>query len=217
MWEVERLLSECKELPQILLMENVTQVHGKKNKQHFDKWCAFLESKGYHNYWQDLNAKHYGIPQNRNRCFMVSVLSDKKYEFPKPAALKKVLSDLLEPESDIDERFYNVSHSMIRALESGSVADVTNRRFSNAITTRQSRWSSAGMVCIGRPRYFTPLECFRLMGFADGDFYKAQQALNEKYYRGKIRSDSQLYKQAGNSIVVNVLENIFKNFIDILK
>ena len=50
LWEVERLLNECTELPQILLMENVTQVHGTKNKEHFDEWLAYLESKGYKNY-----------------------------------------------------------------------------------------------------------------------------------------------------------------------
>ena len=57
LWEVERLLNECEELPQVLLMENVTQVHGKKNMLDFQKWIDFLESKGYRNYWQDLNAK----------------------------------------------------------------------------------------------------------------------------------------------------------------
>ena len=47
LWEVERLLNECSELPQVLLMENVTQVHGKKNVEHFDEWIKFLESKGF--------------------------------------------------------------------------------------------------------------------------------------------------------------------------
>lgn len=73
LWEVERLLNECKELPQVLLMENVTEVHKKDNIKHFIKWIEFLESKGYSNYWKDLNAKDYGIPQSRNRCFMVSI------------------------------------------------------------------------------------------------------------------------------------------------
>lgn len=104
LWEVERLLNECTELPQILLMENVTQVHGTKNKEHFDEWLAFLESKGYRNYFQDLNAKNYGIPQNRNRCFMVSVLGDCTYEFPKEFPLQLRLKDLLE--KNVDEKFY---------------------------------------------------------------------------------------------------------------
>ena len=104
LWEVERLLNECTELPQILLMENVTQVHGKKNKEHFDQWISFLESKGYKNFWQDLNAKNFGIPQNRNRTFMVSVLGDYTYEFPKEFPLELRLKDMLETE--VDEKFY---------------------------------------------------------------------------------------------------------------
>lgn len=104
LWEVERLLNECEELPQILLMENVTQVHGTKNKAHFDEWIAFLESKGYRNYWKDLNAKNFGIPQNRNRCFMVSVLGDYTYEFPKEFPLTLRLKDMLE--KNVDEKFY---------------------------------------------------------------------------------------------------------------
>ena len=113
LWEVERLLNECTELPQILLMENVTQVHGSKNKEHFEEWIRFLESKGYSNYWKDLNAKNFGIPQNRNRTFMVSVLGDYIYEFPKEFPLELRLKDLLEPE--VDEKFYlsNVQMSKI--------------------------------------------------------------------------------------------------------
>lgn len=104
LWEVERLLNECSELPQVLLMENVTQVHGKKNKEHFDEWIAFLESKGYSNYWKDLNSKNFGIPQNRNRTFMVSVLGNYTYEFPKEFPLQLRLKHLLE--DSVDEKYY---------------------------------------------------------------------------------------------------------------
>lgn len=104
LWEVERLLNECDELPQVLLMENVPQVHSVKNKEHFDKWIAFLESKGYSNHWKDLNAKDYGVPQSRNRCYMVSILGDYSYEFPNPIPLDLRLGDLLEQE--VDEKYY---------------------------------------------------------------------------------------------------------------
>ena len=104
LWEVERLLDECTELPQVLLMENVPQVHGKKNINDFNKWIEFLESKGYSNYWKDLNAKDFGIPQSRNRCYMVSILGDYKYEFPTPIPLEKTLKDVLERE--VDEKYY---------------------------------------------------------------------------------------------------------------
>ena len=104
LWEVERLLNECDELPQVLLMENVPQVHSVKNKEHFDKWIEFLESKGYSNHWTDLNAKDYGIPQSRNRCYMVSILGDYSFEFPDPIPLELRLGDMLEQE--VDEKYY---------------------------------------------------------------------------------------------------------------
>ena len=112
LWEVERLLNECTELPQLLLMENVTQVHGKKNKEHFDEWIRFLEDKGYNNYWQDLNAKNFGIPQNRNRTFMVSVLGDYTYQFPQEFPLELRLKDMLE--DNVDEKFYLKSAALNR-------------------------------------------------------------------------------------------------------
>lgn len=106
LWEVERLLNETKNLPQVLLMENVPQVHAEKNLLDFENWLAFLRSKGYYNFWQDLNAKDFGIPQNRERCFCVSILSDDfiDYEFPEPQKLKLKMKDLLE--SDVDEKYY---------------------------------------------------------------------------------------------------------------
>jgi DNA (cytosine-5)-methyltransferase 1 len=119
LWEVERILEECEEnLPQILLMENVPQVAGKKNKEHFDKWIEFLESKGYTNKWCMLNAKEVGypepIPQNRNRCFMVSVLDPKQdIVFPEKVERKLVLKDLLE--SDVDEKYY-LSDNQIKSI-----------------------------------------------------------------------------------------------------
>lgn len=108
LWEVERILQELvddgTDLPQVLLMENVPQVHGKKNLADFEDWCKFLESIGYTNFWEDMNAKNYGVAQNRNRTFMVSVLGDVKYEFPKAIPLTRVMKDYLEDE--VAEKFY---------------------------------------------------------------------------------------------------------------
>ena len=107
LWEVERILTECYELgtmPQILLMENVPQVHGSDNVQDFNKWQLRLEELGYKNYFQDLLATDYGIPQTRNRCFMVSILGDYSYTFPKPIPLKLKLKDMLE--ENVDEKYY---------------------------------------------------------------------------------------------------------------
>lgn len=108
LWEVERILKELpkEELPDVLLMENVPMVHSEQNANDFMSWQDFLNSLGYFNFIQDLNAKDYGIPQNRERCFMVSILSDDfiSYEFPKPIKLEKVMKDFLEEE--VDEKYY---------------------------------------------------------------------------------------------------------------
>lgn len=120
LWEVERLLDEVEHLPDVLLMENVPQVHGKRNMDNFQQWINSLEWKGYKNYWQDLNAKDYGIPQNRNRCFMVSILSDRTYEFPKPIPLTETMQDRLE--EYVDEKYYVNSEraaELIRKIEYG--------------------------------------------------------------------------------------------------
>jgi len=104
LWEVERLLNEVEELPQVLLMENVPQVIGKKNITDFELWQKFLESKGYSNFVDVLNAKDYGVAQNRKRCFMVSLLGEWNYEFPQPIPLTKTMKDYLEDE--VDEKYY---------------------------------------------------------------------------------------------------------------
>lgn len=108
LWEVERILEELHEagkpLPQVLLMENVPQVMQSKNMHNFTAWQQFLEKLGYSSYAQTLNAKDFGVAQNRNRAFMVSVLGEYKYEFPDPIPLEKTMEDYLEPE--VDEKYY---------------------------------------------------------------------------------------------------------------
>lgn len=115
LWEVERLLNETEELPQCLLMENVSAVHGTKNMPDFQKWISFLESKGYSNYWQDLNAKDYGIAQNRDRCFMVSLLGNYTYTFPEPMELKNTIKDYLEDE--VEDKFYITNDKAKKLLD----------------------------------------------------------------------------------------------------
>lgn len=234
-------------LPQILLMENVPQVIGEKNLKDFREWQLFLEKLGYSSYFKLLNAKDYEIPQNRNRCFMVSILGDYYYGFPRKRKLKLRLKDFLEDE--VDEKYY-LSDKM-----KAYFTDMTNRngfvrgekfnphtldsKYAYTITTRAGSRETDNYVVVGglyhntspaftrkpldemartikcddssgiinyetlRIRKLTPKECWRLMGFTDEDFEKAR----------KVNSDTQLYKQAGNSIVVKVLERIFEEFI----
>ena len=103
LYECERIIRYCK--PKYLLLENVKNLVGKKNKPQFDEWLKFLEDLGYTNYWKVLNAKDYGVPQNRERVFVASVLGDHKpYSFPLPIKLDKSIKDILEDE--VDEKYY---------------------------------------------------------------------------------------------------------------
>lgn len=113
LWEVERILDECDELPQVLLMENVPNVIGRKNIGDFQLWRRKLETLGYSNFVEIVNSKDHEIPQNRNRAFMFSILGDWHYAFPKKKPLKLKLKDMLEDR--VDEKYY-VSDKAIRYI-----------------------------------------------------------------------------------------------------
>lgn len=104
------LLWECKKAieakrPKYLLMENVKALVSKKFISHFNDWLLYLESLGYSNFWKVLNAKDYGVPQNRERVFVVSILgNNEQYKFPNTFELTKRLKDVLEEE--VDEKYY---------------------------------------------------------------------------------------------------------------
>lgn len=94
--------------PKYMMLENVKALVSKKFKPLFLKWVAELESYGYANYWQVLNAKDYGVPQNRERVFLISIRKDVAegfhYSFPRPIELKKRIKDIIEPE--VDDKYY---------------------------------------------------------------------------------------------------------------
>ena len=121
LFEVGRLLEKAKEhgeLPRYLMMENVKGLLTKKFKPHFDRWLEYLDSLGYNNYAQVLNAKHYGVPQNRERIFVISIRKDidkNGYQFPAPfdngIRLKHVL------EESVEEHYYLREELQIKFLE----------------------------------------------------------------------------------------------------
>ena len=226
------LLYECEKIievkrPKYLLLENVKNLVGKNFKSQFEEWLSYLETLGYTNYWQILNAKDYGVPQSRERVFVISILGEhSSYKFPKAIPLEKVVRNILEDE--VEERYYVnkpfkfVNKGKIKAefltgnfdqgkrihgLDSyfqtlGAVERGTNNILVE--NEKQSIKQETKKTTDYRVRKLTSLECWRLMGFSDDDFNKAKSAGT---------SDSQLYKQAGNSIVVPVLEGIFRNLL----
>lgn len=122
LYEVQRLLTASAmddELPKYLILENVKNLVGKKFKADFDSWLEWLEEIGYNNYWQVINAKDCGIPQNRERVFVVSIRKDidEGFSFPHPIPLDTTMADFLEDE--VDEKFY-ISDTYIKYAEDSS-------------------------------------------------------------------------------------------------
>lgn len=319
MYKTLRIVEKLK--PKYVIWENVKNLISKKHRHNFDAYQKAMEELGYQNHYQILNAKDYGVPQNRERVFTVSIRNDLEdnFEFPAKQELTVKLKDILEPK--VDEKYYLSNKALSCFMSDGtgnyprrerflSNINRKNQNVGNAVTTRagsrptdnfvkeslskqvcdraifggfvkpndviEYSYSNARLkemnggkirtqnsscpdccstlkthsdklgVCVDNPvcvasrgrktingvfrqkleprkdgvsntlttvhkdnliatnyriRKLTPLECWRLMGFDDSDFYKAE----------KVSSQTQLYKQAGNSIVVNVLLAIFES------
>ena len=308
-FEALRIIEATK--PKIAIAENVKNLTGKKFKEQFELVLKSLEEAGYSNYWKVLNAKNYGIPQNRERVFIISIRKDidKGYEFPEPFPLQLRLKDMLDDE--VDKKYYLSDEQILTAGYFGNAVNpnlkdvydrkkaIINKQVSYTISTKPDRrigdcnyvtddrnemtaeeflkkkfgegqkilvreatkkgyaeaidntmdaetikqvgqlypnsgnpqsgriYSADGIsptmdTCSGgnrmpkglndlRIRKLTPKECWRLMGFDDEDFYKAEA----------VNSNTQLYKQAGNSIVVDVIvkiyEKLFEKYGDVIK
>ena len=343
MYETIRIVEKLK--PKYVIWENVKNILIKKHRHNFDAYLDTMKELGYTNYYQVLNAKDYGIPQNRERIFTVSILGNENYDFPKgdiqecevinplkdisgkswqfeqnvysensilrslkagggsgnipkviehfefppKQELKLKLKDMLEDE--VDEKYYiseEKSKQLINDLRNKEtlMLDICQygreghpREYNDICPTLSARdWKDPRLIQVGvlniksqdivkrvysasglsptltnmqggnrqpkviigstqkhaaistngivptlttamgqggghvpmhnydlRIRKLTPKECWRLMGFDDADFEKAE----------KVNSNTQLYKQAGNSIVVNVLEAILKNLLEV--
>lgn len=355
MYETIRIVDKLK--PKYVIWENVKNILSKKHRHNFESYISKLGDLGYKSYYQVLNAKDYGIPQNRERVFTISIRNDlsQTFEFPPKQELELKLKDLLETEVDEkyylpeetvnkllwhNERFKNTGYifkpktsedkiaSCVTSKSGGRATDnfikcigtldikgndqikrvyskegvsptltdmqggnrqpkilesskktFVERKYDNFISKKgyipemfnaynekeikdiaptqlvgcgDATSSAAVLICasrgrnpenpsdrtLGSPtrqrlevntkgvsntittvqkdnycilnhdpnfriRKLTPKECWRLMGFKDSDFEKAE----------KVNSNTQLYKQAGNSICIQVLESILKNLI----
>ena len=304
MYESIRIINKLK--PKYVVWENVKNLLSKKHKHNFDNYINKLDELGYNSYYQVLNAKDYGIPQNRERVYTISIRKDinnDNFKFPEKEELKLRLKDILEDE--VDKKYYLNDKQLLAIKNStymsaqrriqekdycdtlcardfkdpkcvriggifdteksrhqaGSIYDknglspsldtmqggyrqpmieeyentYVGKKYNDFVknkgyfpkmfnpynckeienvaptqTTQCGNTTSSATVLIDNKienvgitvRKLIPLECWRLMGFDDEDFYKAQNV---------GISNSQLYKQAGNSIVVKVLEKIFLN------
>lgn len=181
-------------------MENVPAVIGAKNIQHFAKWQEKLESLGYKNKWEVLNAKDYGIPQNRERCFMVSILGDYFYDFPKNIPLELRLKDMLEKE--VDEKYYlhcselkeKLCEELIEngMIEEGDVIrhSYTNDRLNNGVKN-MGRTESKDKLC---PTLDTRCDCLGITVKDEPKLMQVAQLTDKKYNEmaGRVYSDKGL-------------------------
>ena len=232
MWHTVEIVKNKR--PEYVIWENVPNVAtSKKHKHNFEKYLDDLEKLGYTNYWEILNSKDFDIPQNRRRVFVVSIRNDtnNNFKFPKGGELSSTIKNYLI--DDVKEKYY-----LSNEKTKGSSTNKNNNKLGNlnyynfkqedivyninsyAPTITASGANSNIKVIENQDnlntenpmfRKLTPFECFRLMGFKDNDYYKGKQALENTFYNGNDKSDTRMYKAAGNSIVVNVLVAIFKN------
>ena len=148
-FEALRIIEATK--PKIAIAENVKNLTGKKFKEQFELVLKSLEEAGYSNYWKVLNAKDYGIPQNRERVFIISIRKDidKGYEFPKPFPLQLRLKDMLEDK--VDEKYYLSDEQILTAGYFGNAVNpnlkdvydrkkaIINKQVSYTISTKPDR------------------------------------------------------------------------------
>lgn len=208
MWNSVEVIKRCK--PKVVIWENVKNVLSKNNIHNFEKHLDNLKNLGYTNHYKVLNSKDFGIPQNRKRIFVISILDNQiDFDFKNLKEIKmRNVFDYLE---NIKNEKYIIKGKMLEKVETHCNSNYKLkiiRECVNTISTKQDRSPNAGIVDLGEGRYrlLTEKECFRLMGFSDKD-YKLAESVN----KGKERfKNGKLYKQAGNSIVVDVLMAIFQ-------
>lgn len=126
LWECEKIIKAKR--PKYLLMENVKALVQKKFMPEFQRWIDTLKELGYDNYWKVLNAVDYGVAQNRERVFMVSILGEHQpYNFPAPFPLTKCVEDYMEPAEDIDESYF-ISQDRVTNKVLSDILDQPNVR-----------------------------------------------------------------------------------------
>jgi DNA (cytosine-5)-methyltransferase 1 len=207
MWETLNIIEQMGEWkPRIVIWENVKNVISKHMVHNFNKYLEKMESMGYTNSFEVLNAMDYGLPQKRERVFTVSCLNGEIFNFgllrkSKPAHI----SEYLEPNERVDDRYIITQPSMLRKIGNDGSAfsgrlEVINDHC-KTITTKQLRCPNSGIIDIGNGLYrlLTELECWRLQGYSDNDFKAASQ----------VNKSTALYAQAGNSIPVTIFESLF--------
>ena len=221
LFETIRIIKEMKEKPTWVIWENVRGVLDRNMRDSFFYYLKELEELGYQNKFEILNAMDFGVAQKRERIFVVSCLEGNTFSFEnlerrQAHSIKKIL------ETEVSKKYLVHQPSMLKLMDTNNDyrRDFKARvqiidDFAYTISTKQMRIPNAGLVDLGngKYRYLTERECFLLMGFSEEDFKRLREIYPEK----EKTTSSILYKQAGNSIVVQVLEAIFRELLGVDK
>ncbi len=225
LWEVERLIKQAakdKQLPKYLLMENVPAIFNVNHKPGLEKYLKRLEKLGYKNHRFTLNSKYFGVPQNRNRAFVLSELKQDKFTIPTDEG-KEITKRNIGSILNLDEKkIWKLPKGKVLNWEPkvnkaglamtkidgyttfGSEACAFSLdSISPTITATGARSRIKVITGKNELSMLTSKELWQLMGFTIADWKKAS--------KHNVVPEQYLVKQAGNSIVVQVLEEIFKN------
>lgn len=212
MWETIHIIQAMGEWrPKYVIWENVKNVLNSYNRRNFERYLREMELLGYKSAYAVLDARDFGLPQARERVFTVSTLEGQPFDFDD--LIRTPMRGIEEFLLDNEEvpRVYDVTQpSVYNAIGSTGIRRATViKDFAYTVTTRQDRTPAQVIDCgEGRYRYLTELECWRLMGYTDEDFWRARSA------QKKVgRYCMALYKQAGNSIPVPIFESLFRKMI----
>lgn len=220
LWEIERILNELAargKLPEYLLLENVKTIKAAKFREDLNQWLAFLSSMGYSNSECLIyNALDFGVPQDRERAFIISHLGS-----PLDNIKEKIKEKMVERKYNIHDYIMDDYSNPTYRLEANIAQlnktpsrdvmwringkEINNDTIIRTITCNMDRTHTAALFKYNGPkgktyRRLTLREAFLLMGFSSTEYEKAA-SLNFSYRK--------LNKLIGNSIVVNVLEAIF--------
>lgn len=213
MWETIRIIRETKPRPKIVIWENVANV---LNYPEYKQYIDALNKLGYISSYKVLNSLDFGIPQTRNRVFTVSILNGDAFNFDNLQTTPMENIDKF-----VDRTFYSDKYRVADRTMTIQFGKLPNNPFNGrnmlvgdyarTIVSNYAKVPTSNILAVGdRYRHITEKESWLLMGFDEADFEKAQALYPQRYIGGKECMCGILYRQAGNSIVVQVLQAIIR-------
>lgn len=242
LFEALRIIKEVR--PKVAIAENVKNLISKMFIDDFNMLINELDKLGYNSYYKVLSGINFNSAHSRERIFIVSIRKDidpGDYSFIEGNDNLRTLQEILE--KNVDEKYYCKSNEYVNKfldnvnrkacdfkqpskfglikvgdIEKPTMREMNRRVFSplGASPTLVTGADSTPKIIECRVRRLNPLECWKLVGFNDKDYYTVRNMLEERFYNGKDKSDTQMYKMAGNSIVIQVAESIIESLKGIL-